>query len=73
LAGVLSGGVVFTLCGILAILIEEGLSGLRHPLDFRGDPPSIEPIKRAGAHVFLLIGMFLLALWPVLAVVEVVR
>ena len=53
-------GVVYGLMGIFAILLNEGPRGLRRPFDFRGSEPNTEPIKRAGFHIFLLIGIFAL-------------
>jgi hypothetical protein len=60
----LTSGVIFASMGVLAILIEEGIVGLLHPLDFWGGESS-EPIKRAGFHVFLVGGVLMLIIWLV--------
>jgi len=42
--------------GVIFVSLTEGLSALRRPLDMRGSPPNLEPIKRAGFHVFYIVG-----------------
>lgn len=52
----LFNGIAFTAMGLLGVTIDEGPSGLRNILDFRGTRPNLEPIKRASYHLSILFG-----------------
>jgi hypothetical protein len=54
-------GIVAVATASVEILFAEGASALRRPLDFRGDPPNREPVKRATFHLILVAGVLCMA------------
>lgn len=53
-------------CGVLAIVLNEGVDGLRHPTDVSGRR-AVTPTKGTLSHVMLLLGVVAAAAWAVLA------
>lgn len=68
----LTAGILFTVMGLLAVMVEEGWNGIRHPLNLVGAPKSSEPIKRAGFHLLVLGGLAMLVLWCTATIVSLV-
>lgn len=53
-------------CGVLAIVLNEGVNGLRHPTDLGGHR-AVTPTKGTLSHPMLLLGVAGAAAWALLA------